>query len=56
MLLRVFSYFRTLEGSLASLVAMQTTGTLTSVSSYSPENCNPEQIAAFDGHRVENVR
>ncbi len=29
--------------------------TVTSVSSYSPENCNPEQIAAFDGRRVGNV-
>ena len=55
MLLKVFSYFRTLEGSLGSLVAMQTTETVTSVSSYSPENCNPEQIAAFDGRRVGNV-
>jgi len=29
--------------------------TVTSASSYSPENCNPEQIAAFDGRRVGNV-
>ena len=29
--------------------------TVTSASSHSPENCNPEQIAAFDGRRVGNV-